>query len=142
MFIALGMFYPAVTNGVERVDTANQDVHDTALTRQNTAINITRAEWIVTGASQQLTIEVENTGASELTVNATDILVDDTYITHDEIATNGGSTEAVEGDSSTNLWLPGETYTIEIDNDLIDGGPPDRVKIVTGPGVADSREVA
>lgn len=142
------MFYPAVTNGIEKVDTANQDTHDDALQKQNTAITITRAEYVVRGPNAFLAIEVENRGTTELSVNDTDILVDDGYFTHAEISDSSGSSENVEGDDTTDLWLPGETYNIELGQSLIDqvlngtSVNPERVKIVSGPGVADSQEVS
>lgn len=147
-FIALGLFYPAVTNGIEKVDTANRDSHEHSLRQQNTAINITRAESLLDAPSSVLVIEVKNQGTTELTVHDTDIIVDDEYITHASIEENAGSSEDVEGDAETDLWLPGETYSIELSQTLIDqfldGGnvTPQRVKIVSDPGVSDSREVA
>lgn len=147
-FIALGMFYPAVTNGIEQVDSANNDAHDGSLTKQNTAITITRAEYVVRGVNSFLVIEVENRGTTELSVNGTDILVDDAYVMHAEIEDSAGSSEDVDGDDSTDLWLPGETYNIEIGQTLLDqildgtDVTPSRVKIVSGPGVSDSQEVS
>lgn len=147
-FIALGMFYPAVTNGIEEVDSANRAAHDGALTKQNTAITITRAEYVVRGVNSALEIEVENRGTTELSVNGTDIIVDDGYFSHAEIAENAGSSEDVDGDDTTDLWLPGETYNIELGQSLLDSVlngtdiTPSRVKIVAGPGVSDSQEVS
>jgi len=71
-----------------------------------------------------LTITVENTGSTELAVSDVDVLVDNSYQT--------GYRTAVEGDTTTDLWLPRETLAI---NATVDTAPSG-VKIVTGPGVA------
>lgn len=123
MFISFGMFHSAATNGFETVSDAQEDRTDRSLTRQNTAINVTSATWDTT--KTELTVEVKNTGATELTVSHTDLLADNVYLSE--------YNTSVDGDPDTGLWLPGETLTFSLaslDED------PGQVKVVTGPGVA------
>lgn len=146
-FIAFGLFYGAASNAVENVTDAQQEAHHGRLDQQNTAINITQANWTTGGPcgllNTCLVIDVENTGTTTLTVNATDVFVDGYFVAHTDY-----SEEDVEGDATTGLWLPGEQYHIEIQSTVIDDFlapgdlPPDRVKVVTERGVADSRGVA
>jgi flagellar protein FlaF len=125
MFVAFGMFHSATANGFERVTEAQEDRTDRELTRQNTAITISSAEWNTTG--QYLIVSVKNTGATALDVEDVDLLADNTYI-------NGPDT-SVEGDSSTTVWAPQDTLEINATSPSSD---PGQIKIVTGPGVADT----
>ncbi|MFB6074534.1 MAG: flagellin [Haloarculaceae archaeon] len=127
MFIAFGTFYSATSNGFERVTDAQADHTDRMLTRQNTAINVTSATW----NGSALTVTVENTGASQLEVSEVDLLANNSYLT--------GYDTAVDGDRATDLWLPQETLTITVTSL---SGNPGRVKIVSGPGVADTAGVS
>ena len=142
-FMAFGMAYSAGTDGYENVRGASKSVGEGELTRQNTAIEITQADYTL---DVSLTIEATNNGTSVLSVNETDLLVDNQYVTHQEIEDGLGSSETVDGDGSTDLWQPGETLTITLSQSILDAiltdGDPQRVKIITGPGVADSRGVS
>lgn len=142
--IALGTVYPAVANSFEDIRDAQRADQNGALERQNTELNLTSATW---DASQsQLVIEVENEGTTELVVNATDIIIDNTYVTHERLATDENSSETIDGDATTELWLPAETYNVTVSETVLEdlgiATPPDRVKIVTGPGVSDAVGVA
>ena len=139
-FIAVGVFYGAASNGAELVTESQSDAFDNRLEQQNTAINITRAEYDTSLVTDTLIIEVKNTGSTALEVNDTDYIVDNELITHEDVRDQGS--ESVDGDSDTQLWLPGETLRIEITSTIFeDITNPDRVRIVTGPGVADSKGV-
>ncbi|MFB6122833.1 MAG: hypothetical protein ABEJ78_05180 [Haloferacaceae archaeon] len=127
MFIAFGTMYTATSNGFERVTDARDDVAEEALERQNTNISLATASYNST--SGILTIEVDNTGSTSLSVNGTDVLVDNEYQTSFAV-------REVDGDSTTDLWLPGETLHIELSV-----SNPSRVKVVSGPGVAVSEVV-
>lgn len=146
-FIAVGMFYGAASNGAEKVTDSQADAFDERLEQQNTAINITRAEWDTTLTTNTLIIDIKNTGSTTLKVNDTDYVVDNEFITHHEIEDGTASSESVDGDSTTDIWLPGETLHVEISTLIIDNidnpdvESPDRVRIVTGPGIVDSKEV-
>ena len=119
-FIGFGMFYSATANSAEMVTEAREDRSDRQLDRTNTAIEITTVNY----DTDYLNITVENTGTTELTVSDVDVLFDNDYQT--------GYRTAVEGDTTTDLWLSQETLAI---NATV-APQPNRVKIVTGPGVA------
>jgi len=122
-FLAFSTAYTASANGFERVNDARSDVDDEALERQNTAINVTNATY--DDGNDTLTVDVVNEGSTELSVAAVDVLVDNTYRTDASVRT-------VEGDAETDLWLPGERLHLELSVST----RPNRVKIVTGPGIA------
>lgn len=124
MFIAMGMLYPAVANGTERVTDARSDAADSMLDQQNTAIDLVNASY--DAPSTTLTVTVDNTGTTDLSIEATDILVNNTYVT---------PTTTVAGDPSTDLWLPGERLTVEVDVSLTPDGS-NRVVVVTNHGVS------
>jgi len=121
-FIGFGMFYSAAANSTEMVNDAREERTDRNLERTNTAIEITTVNYNTT--SDYLNVIVENTGSTELTVSDVDLLADNSYLT--------GYRTAVEGEPATDLWLPRETLSI---NATV-SPEPNRVKIVTGPGVA------
>lgn len=128
LFIAFGMWSTAAANSVERVNEAEADRTDGLLEQQNTALAITSATW----NGSHLVVDVENAGASQLRLGPTDLLIDGRYETGWE---PGAS---VAGDGGTDLWLTGEIATITVSLD----SQPDRVKIVTASGVADTAEVS
>jgi flagellar protein FlaF len=128
MFIAFGMWSTATANTVERVNEAEAARTDGLLEQQNTAIAITSATW----DGSDLVVDVENTGASQLRLGPTDLLIDGRYETGWE------PRASVAGDGGTDLWLTGETATIKVSLD----SQPDRVKIVTASGVSATAEVA
>lgn len=132
---ALGGVYAATTNGVERVQDATQAQQERIGTVHETAINISTADLLdlgLTGCGVELA--VNNTGRTELSVNDTDLLVDGRYQT-------GWEDDAtVDGDADTDVWLPGEQLSVNVTSGLADDRP-DRVKVVTGSGVAASRPV-
>ncbi|MDS0261576.1 flagellin [Haloarcula sp. S1CR25-12] len=121
-FIGFGMFYSATANSIETVNDAREDRADRSLDRTNTEIRMTNVSYNAT--PQYVNVTVENTGTTELSVRDVDVLFDNSYQT--------GYRTAVEGDTATDLWLPGETLAI---NATV-SARPNRVKLVTGPGVA------
>lgn len=130
MFVAFGMFHSATANGFETVSDAQQDRTDRTLTQQNTAIEIVTAEWNGSaGTTGELTVEVNNTGSSQLSVEEVDLLANNTYLRDYDTS--------VDGDGETELWLPREQLTMTVTS--LDSDPG-RVKVVTGPGVAATRQ--
>lgn len=117
--VAFTTLYPVAANGLERVTDAREDVNDRALDRQNTAIELANTSY----DNGTLTVEVNNTGTTELSASETDLLVDNTHWTGER---------SVEGDADTDVWLPGETLTITVENLSMS---PERVKVVTENGV-------
>jgi flagellar protein FlaF len=127
--IAFGMWHSAATDSFERVSEAKQDRADDALAEGNTDVAITRAFHDGSGT---LEVDVENRGATALSLNGTDVVVDNEY-------RSGWQGDArIDGSAvKTDLWLPGETVTIVIDSI----STPDRVKVTTERGVSDTSEV-
>lgn len=134
LFIAMGMLYTTTANVAEEVDAAESAHHERAVAAQQSAVNITAAEWNAT--TSNLTVAVENTGEMALSVEHTDVVVDGTYV-----AVEAFERRAVAG-RSTDVWRPGERLVLE-DADTVAGivTTPDRVKVVTETGVADVAEV-
>ena len=120
--VAFTTLYPVAANGFERVTDARDDAADRALDQRNTAVELSNVSY--ENATDTLTVEVTNTGATELSVAETDLLVDNTYWT---------GNRSVDGDADTDVWLPGETLTITAGNVTLE---PERVKVVTEHGVA------
>jgi flagellar protein FlaF len=129
-FIGFGMFYSAATNGFERVNDAREDQRDRLLDQQNTEISLVSATWNSSG-NDNLVVKVDNTGSATLSVEQTDLLVDNDY--HSDYATS------VDGEGSTDIWASQEQLTIT-DSSL--SSQPDQVKVVTQNGVADTMVVS
>ena len=127
LFLALGMFYPAVANSYERVQAADANQADRALEQANTDIQLDDA----TDGGNQLDVTLTNNGSTSLTVSETDLRINGTYIQRSELNTK------VDGDTTTDLWLPGETLSITHDT----SGTVNRVRVVTEHGVAVSEDV-
>ena len=127
LFIAFGMFYTASANSFESVSDAQQERADLNLDEQNTAIEITNA----TTSGGTLTVWVNNTGGSYVTLSGTSILVDNA------LRTGWRSSAAVDGDGSTDLWSPGERLELSLSVETV----PDRVKVITKTGIADTEVI-
>lgn len=132
--IALGMLYPALAGGFEQVNEAEQGAGDRRLNAINTDIEITSA--CVDSGTSQLTVEVENVGATGLGLNRTHVLVSNEYqLTF--------VSRTVEGNPNTLVWAPGQTVTLVytfVGQSNIEIVPPDpgRVTVATEYGVRDS----
>lgn len=125
-FVAMSAAYGAAANAAENRQAAQADqrAHRDAIVE--TSINVTSTDVSITGC--RLTVEANNTGSTTLSVNDTDLLVDGEY------RTDWRASATVNGDADTDLWLPGERLSISVTDGIT--AAPDRVKIVTGPGVA------
>jgi flagellar protein FlaF len=134
IFISFGIAYTAANDGFEQVNDAYTDSTDDELTRKNTDIAIGDASVANEGGQLYLNVTVNNTGSTALSVNDTDILIDGNYTTH---TSDTMVTLEVEGNDATDVWLPGESlqFNVSVESD------PDRVKVVTGPGVAESEVI-
>ncbi|WP_136687650.1 flagellin [Halorhabdus amylolytica] len=128
LLIGFGMFHSAAFDTVERVTDARSDARDDLLAQQNTAINLTAATYDI--ANDTLHVYVDNTGATTLTVSDTDLLVDNRYQTT-------FNDREVSGDSTTDLWQPGET----LHYNATFSSQPGRVKVITDPGVSGTEVV-
>ncbi|EMA10824.1 flagellar protein FlaF [Haloarcula vallismortis] len=129
-FIGFGMFYSATANSFERVNDAREDQRDRLLDQQNTDISLVSATWNSSG-EKDLVVTIDNTGSETLSVEATDLLVDNDYRT--------GYGTTVDGDGSTDIWASQERLTITVSSL---SSQPDRVKVVTENGIADTMVVS
>ncbi|ERH02879.1 MAG: putative archaeal flagellar protein F [Halonotius sp. J07HN6] len=140
LFLAFGIFYPAMANGYERVEEADAAKADRDLAQAQTDIELDSSSANTAGPGlQDLTIVVDNTGQTTLTVSETDILVNGNYIDW----TNDNNGDAVRttigGNQQTDVWLPNETMTIVYGHNT---GPissvssPYNFKVVTEHGVS------
>lgn len=128
MLIAFGMWHSAATDGFERVSAAEQFRADDALAEENTAIELTTARYV----SGTLVVKAKNTGATALSLNRTDIVVDNEYKTGWQ-----GDAEIDDQNLATDMWLPGETFNATFS----EGTQPNRVTVATERGVSDSKGV-
>lgn len=129
-FIAFGMLHTAGANSFERVTEATRDTYDDELDRQNTAIEIAN----VSHDGSVLDVEVTNNGTTTLSVEDTDLIVDNVYQRPDD----PDVTVQVVEDPDSGLWHPGQTLSLEVST----SEAPGRVKVVTEHGVADGEVVA
>lgn len=129
-FIGFGMFYSATANSFERVTDAREDQHDQLLDQQNTDISLVSATWNSSG-EENLVVTVDNTGSETLSVEETDLLVDNEYQT--------GYDTSVDGDGSTDIWAPQEQLEITVTSF---SSSPNRVKVITENGIAETAEVS
>ena len=119
MFLAFGTLYPAVSNGYEQVIDAETDRDNAQLDMQNTDIEI--------DSISDSSITVNNTGSTSLTVSNVDVVVNGDYVT--EYSTT------VDGDSNTDLWLPGESL------EITGLSSANRIKVVADHGISATKVV-
>jgi len=125
LFLAVGIIYPAASNGYERVYDAESDRKDAQRELQNTDIEID------SGNTDSTQLTVNNTGSTSLTVSNIDLVVDGEYRSRSSYDTT------IDG-SGTDLWLPGEQLVV----DNFDGfSATDRIKIVTDHGISESEGI-
>ena len=125
LFLAAGILYPAMDNGMERVLDAEDDRDRAQLDLRNTVIEIQSAS--------QSEITVTNNGSTSLTVSEVDLLINGEYQPRSEFEDD----TSVDGNDVTDLWLPGEALTIE----NLNANDDDQIKIVTEHGISVSTEV-
>lgn len=121
--IAFSFAFTAANNGFEQLSDAHDDRAERLLSQQNTGVEVASATY--DADADRLTVVANNTGAAELSVERTTLLVDGSYTVPDDAS--------VDGDGATDLWLPGEQLTLE----ATVTSQPDRVKVATETGVAD-----
>ena len=122
VFLAMGVLYPAVSNGYERVTDAEIDRDDAQLDMRNTDINITNVT-----ADQ---IKVRNEGSTSLDADKVDLVINGVYQPRDDF------NPEVDGDASTSLWLPGETLKITDDGNTVSWSSTDQLRLVTDHGLS------
>lgn len=128
LFLAVGILYPAVSNGYELVDDAEVDREDARLDMRNSEINITELNGD--------RINVTNEGSTTLDASAVDLVINGEYQSRDDFDPEVG------GDGDTDLWLPSETLEIvDDDNSDISLESGDQVRIVTEHGLSATGEI-
>ncbi len=128
--LAFGVFYSASANSFERVRDASEGQDQRLDDAAETAITVTAAD-VTDTTPCTVRVNVTNDGKTALAVDDTDVLVDGAYET-------GWRTETrVDGDENTSDWLPAERLSLNVSVD----GTPERVKIVTGPGIAGTKSI-
>jgi flagellar protein FlaF len=131
VFIAFGVFYSASANSFERVRDASEGQNERFDDVAETAITVTAAD-VVDTTPCTVRVNVTNDGETALAIDDTDVLVDGVYET-------GWRTETrVDGDENTSNWVPTERLSFNVSVD----GTPERVKVVTGPGIAGTKPIA
>lgn len=132
--LAFSSLYTVGGNTTERVADAREDHRERHEAVQLTGVTVVNATWYT--ADSTLSVRVNNTGETTLSVDAVDTVVDGTYVPI-------GAYERAEVDGvDTDIWEPGEQLHLEDTDPLsVLDGTPERVRVVTGPGVADVREV-
>lgn len=121
MFLAVGILYPAASNGFEQVQDAQVERDQSQLDLRNTQIEIQSAD--------DSEITVTNNGSTSLTVDEVDLIVDGQYQPREDL------TREVDGASNSDLWLPGETLEIR----GFDDG--ERFRVVTEHGISVSGDL-
>jgi len=130
LFIAFGMWYTASANSFERVSDAEGDRTDAVRATGSSSVEITSATY--NNSTNNLSVSVENTGAVQLTLESTDVLVDGQY------QEGWQSNATVDGHADTRLWLGAEQLTVT----LSAPSQPERVKVVAETGVSDTAGVS
>jgi len=128
--LALSVFYSASANSFERVQEASQGQNERFDRVQETRISVTAADVIDTTPCT-VRVNATNDGETTLALPDTDVLVDGVYETDWQDDTR------VEGDRNTSDWFPAERLTLNVTVD----GTPERVKVVTGSGVAATKPI-
>lgn len=123
VFLALGTMYTVSSNATDAVSSAAVDQHEQQERVLDTRIDVTDALWHTTDGN--LTVQVDNAGAAELTVSGTSVLVDGEHDTAEAF-----DHSQVDG-TETDLWGIEEQLVLERSTDQ-----PTRVKVVTEVGVA------
>ncbi|MFC7228240.1 fla cluster protein FlaF [Salinirubellus salinus] len=138
LFVSAGIFYDAAATSYEAVDEAEDDRAEALLEQRNTAVAVANAA--IQSPGNALVVTMENTGSTTLGVPETTLLAENVVVPHD-----ANATWAVESDTGTEVWLPGETLEVTVSRTWLDttfdGGDPTRVKVATDTGVSDAAEV-
>lgn len=120
-FVGFGILYTSAYNSFELVEEARSDNADALVEQENTAIAI----MAISNTQTTVNVTVRNTGSNQLEVENTDIMINGTPKTHNQVW--------VEGSSQTQYWPPGKNLSVEVEENV---NYPYRVKVVTGPGIA------
>jgi flagellar protein FlaF len=127
VIVATGVAIPSLVGSFGSLAGAQGAQVDRGVDTLNTEFVIGSA--VYDNGTDQLELQLNNTGSTTLSVNGTSVLIDGVIPSDGNVATD------VDGDPNTGLWLPGGTLTITIDG--VESEPA-RVKIVTENGIAET----
>jgi flagellar protein FlaF len=130
--VAAGLAIPTLAGTISDVTESQGEQIDRGVNMINTDLKIERSVYNET--TDELRIEVTNTGSTTLTVRDTSLLVDDALITN--------VTREIAGvQVDTKLWKSGEQLNMTVENvasnDNVNATQLERVKIVAENGVDD-----
>jgi flagellar protein FlaF len=127
VIVAAGVAIPSLVGSFGSLAGAQGEQVDRGVEALNTEFEIGSA--VYDSGNTTLELQLNNTGSTTLSVNGTSVLVDGV------IPSAGTVTTEVDGDTDTDLWLPGGTLTVTIEDVETE---PARVKIVTENGIAET----
>jgi len=127
VLISVSLLYTTAANNAEVLTDARSDAQERALEQRNTDLNVTDVSY----DGSVLVVNATNTGSTTLSVDDTDVVVDNRF-------EPGTVTKVAGGDPAATLWVPGETLRVEVDLEAA----PDRVRVVTAPGVSETEVVS
>ncbi|MEA5385802.1 flagellin [Haloarculaceae archaeon H-GB2-1] len=113
MFIAFGMFYSATADTQERINDARTSQADGLVEEKNAEVEVVSAAYDTTVDPNELTVEVNNTGATTLSVSDTDLLVNGQYQETEVSRTVDGPNTTPT--TATDVWAPGERLTVVVE---------------------------
>jgi flagellar protein FlaF len=130
VIVAAGIAIPSIVGSLGSLAGAQGQQTDRGIEALNTDFDIENTSYNAT--RDELDIRAKNTGSTSLSVNDTSVLVDGVIPSADDVTTD------VEGDANADLWLPGETLNVTVERVE---PKPDRVKVVTENGIAETAGV-
>ncbi|WP_340097859.1 flagellin [Salinibaculum salinum] len=134
LFLAVSSLYTATANSTEEIRDAQDARDEHHRTILGTQVDVTNATYNT--SSSNFTLRVTNTGESTLSTDRVDAVVDGSYLDSSDF-----ERVAVDGRES-GVWRPGEQLVLT-DGDSVAAlsDTPERVKFVSGPGIADTHGV-
>lgn len=120
LLVSAATLVPAVQEAREARTDSLDSRDDRMLETQNTELEITEA--VYDDQNNTLAVRVNNTGATTLDANETDLVVDGSYAAADR---------GVEENGARGLWSPGTELLFVYDTDTT----PDRVLVASRPGI-------
>jgi flagellar protein FlaF len=120
LLVSAATLVPAVEDAREARTDGLESRDDRMLETQNTQFEIIEA--VYDDQNDTLAVRIDNTGATTLDANGTDLVVDGRYVLADR---------GVEADSSRHLWTPGTELRFVYDTTT----RPNRVLVATRPGI-------
>jgi archaellum component FlaF (FlaF/FlaG flagellin family) len=149
ILVVFGMVYASGWGAFEGFQDAKEEEFAADAERFDTEFSVAQLRWDegdpVVDGDERLILEVNNTGSATLPASGTDLVIDGRYVPYD----SENVTVTVDG-TDADVWNPGTTLRIEVDDgfvrsafdlDLTADAKPDRIRFVTGPGIAVSEPV-